>query len=413
MTELDLEKDVPNNLNDILSSFLGEGKATDFIKKVLAKPFEPHSKKGHHNRHDDLREELSSHTLVRIQVDHIISFTEKALNLRKHLNLLLELAKLSIQQGELGLASDIYSHVLYKTINNSKLVSERAYAFIGVAKVNSSQAKWNESITYLKQATKLFQKSSNRKGMADVHNMLGSVYGERGELKKSEKHFNDALKLLARTRTSHLKAMIETNIGITNNIVGDLDKAHEYYNKAMSKFMKMGDRKKVSVIKHNIGMLFIKQKEFEKALKCFNESISIALDTKYLPILAISYLSKAFAYSKVDELNLADNYLEQGLEISNKINDRLSIADIYKIKAIIHRKRKNYSLSENYFMSSLRINNELNNKLNYAETCFELGILYKETGNKDSLKYLTEAYKYYKKIGAKIELQEIKEYLPS
>jgi tetratricopeptide (TPR) repeat protein len=412
MTELDLENDFPTNLSEILSRFLGEGKAAEFAKKVLSKPFEPQKKESHRTQLDDLSEEQYSQTLVRIQVDHIISFTEKALSLRKHLNLLLELAKLSIQQGELSLASDIYSHIMYKTIGNDELTAERAYAYIGIAKVNSSQARWKESLTYLKQATSLFDKIGNVQGIADVQNMIGSVYGERGEVAKAEKHFRESLKILSKGKTSPLRAMIETNIGIINNIAGNVELAHEYYKSALNQFNEMGDSKKEAVLYHNIGMLYIKRKDLEKALKSFNESISISLNTRYLPTLAISYLAKAYVYSKLNELDKANRYLEKGLEISNKINDRLSIADIYKIKAIIHRKKRNYDLSENYFLSSLRINNELNNKLNYAETCYELGILYHEMGNKSYKSYFEEAYKYYKKIGARIEIEEIKKYLP-
>ncbi len=399
------------DVNDLLSKFVGVGKAGEFAKKVLVKPFESHSTTSHQTRQDDYSEELSSRTLVRIQVDHIISFTEKTLSLRKHLNLLLELAKLAIQQGELSLASDIYSQVLYKTIRETRLLRERAYAILGVAKINSTQAKWRESLTYLKKSTQLFEKAGYHRGIADVQNLIGSIYAERGEVSKADKHFTEGLKILKKLRAPHLKAMIETNIGVTNNIAGNLETAYDYYKKALATFKRINDSKKVAVIHHNIGMLFIKQKDLDKALKNFNESISISLDTKYLPTLAISYLSKAFVYSKINELDMANSYLEKGLEISNKLNDRLSIADIYKIKAIIHRKKKNYTLSENYFLSSLRINNELNNKLNYAETCFELGILYYETGNSESRKYFEKAYSYYKKIGAKIEMEEIEQYV--
>ena len=145
-------------------------------------------------------------------------------------------------------------------------------------------------------------------------------------------------------------------------------------------------------------MLFTEKQEYQSALSEFDQSISSALKAGYLPTLALSYLGKAFIYTRLKDYPLANAFADKAMEICFKLNDRLSIADIYKIKGIIERKQENFKGAENYLLSSLRINDELESVLNQAETSYELGILYIETDRKtEADKYLKFALNYYKK----------------
>ena len=159
-----------------------------------------------------------------------------------------------------------------------------------------------------------------------------------------------------------------------------------------------------------MGMMFTKKGEYKSAIQSFDRSIVASNKTGYLPSLGISYLSKAFVYTRLNDLMLAEAYSEKALEICHKTNDMLSIADIYKIKGIIQRILKHYDAAENYFLTSLRINKELSNELNYAESAHELGVLYQQMDKlKESKANFTAALSYYKKIKAQKEIEELQQ----
>jgi hypothetical protein len=85
------------------------------------------------------------------------------------------------------------------------------------------------------------------------------------------------------------------------------------------------------------------------------------------------------------------------MEISSKINDRLSIAEVYKIKGKIELELNNLEYAENLLLTSLRLNGELENKFNLSETCNCLSKLYKLKNNtKESAKYQKLALLYLK-----------------
>ena len=386
----------------ILEEYLGNPKAEDLINQVFSgySSFNDSSNQANRVFNDSFK--------IRSVIDRIITYTEKSLTSKKHLNLLLNLAKLSLSRGELFLSSDIYSQVLYRTTNLENFSNVTALAFKGLGEVSSLQAKWNESFSYVRKAKKIYEKLNDFKGISSCENLLGTFYAERGILASAKEHFESGLDNIKGKQSGNLDALILVNLGILNNIIGATKEAEENYRKALEKFEKVGDNRRIAETRHNLGMLFTKLGDYKSALSQFNISVKISSKDKNLLTLAISYLGKAYVYAEMNELDLASDFIEKGMNISNQLNDRLTIADVYKVRGIIERKSNNYDLSESYLLTSLRINSELGNKLNHSETSYELGLLYFELNqSQKAIKHLKSALKYYKKIKAVSEVEKI------
>ncbi len=120
---------------------------------------------------------------------------------------------------------------------------------------------------------------------------------------------------------------------------------------------------------------------------------------RFISILCLLYLAKSQVLIAKDDIKSAAVFVDKALEISHKVDDKLTSADIYKVKGIIERHLKNYKLSESYLLNSLRINKSLKNEMNIAETSLELAALYEEMDNsKSKNSYLKNALNYYKQI---------------
>lgn len=391
----------------VLKEFLGKSDSNDLINHV----FIGYSSTGVKNN-DNRDYSFTDSFKMRYVIDRIITSTEKKLTPKKHLHLLLNLAKLSLNRGELLLASDIYSQVLFRTTKIEKFLGEAAKALKGLGNVSSMQANWRESFSYVKKAKKIFEKINDVNGVASCENILGTFYAERGILDSARELFVSGFGRLQGRQSDNLDALILVNLGVLNNIIGNTKEAEVNYRKALAKFEKANDNIRIAETRHNLGMLFTKLGEYKSALSEFNKSIQVSTKHKDLLTLAISYLSKAYIYAEINELDLASKFIERSMEISNQLNDRLTIADIYKVKGIIERKLMNFHLSENYLLTSLRINGELGNKLNHSETSYELGLLYNEIDQpQKASKYLNTALKYFKKIKAVSEIKKIKSLL--
>ncbi len=345
---------------------------------------------------------------LRSAVDRIITHTEKKLTQKKHLQLLLGLAKLSLNRGELFLSSDIYSQVLLLATKQEKFQIEASESLRGLGEVASYQAKWNESFSYVRKAKKISEKLEDNFGIASCENLLGSFYAEKGNIDTAQSLFKSALDRLKGRKKESLDARILVNLGILNTIIGNTKEAESNYRKALSKFEKINDYKSIANTRHNLGTLFTKLGKYKLALKEFKISVDVSKKDKNDLTLAISYLGIAYISAIKNDLSKATEYIDFAMSLSDRLNDRLTIADAYKVKGIVERKYKHYDISENYLLTSLRINGELGNKLNHAETSIELGILYKDLNqSKKSSMYLSTALKYFKKINSKLDIQNI------
>ncbi len=397
-----------NLLTEILKNFLDKNDFAVIEKKLSV---ERRSSAGKSTRIKSHVEEINQSKL-QSKIDLLLTFAKSRLDNVKFLELLLHVGQFTIITGEFPSAVYIHEKILKETKGKKNFEGIAANAALALGDVFSRQALWQLSLSYIKKARALFKKQNDVKGAANCENILGTIYGDFGDLKKAKMHFENSLAFLNSNTDSSLIGKIEINLGIINNIQGDLNLAFAYYNRALLNFEKVRNIKRIAEIHHNIGMLFTKKNSYKAALREFDKSISNAQKINYIQSIGMSYSGKAFIYAKLNEINLAEAFANEALEICFQVNDKLSIADTYKIKGMIQRNLKNYSLAEGYLLTSIRINKDLKNELNQSESEFELAILYNEKGMKaESKKLLQNALKYYKKIKSGKEIKEIQDYL--
>lgn len=394
-----------SEFSEILEKYLGLKKTNEIVHNLDSFFNQNNSS----NKSDSF---YSESFRIRSFIDRIITFTEKELSPKKHINLLLDVATITLKNGELFLTSDILSQVLFRLIEHKELLSEKAYAFMGLGEISSIQAKWGESFGYINKAKKIFNEISDTKGLAACDNCLGSYYAERGILSKARKHFESGVARLKGKRATNLLSNLLVNLGILDDMLGNLEESKKNYKKALNNYIKNDDKKRIAQTLHNLGMLYFKEEKYNRAIEQFDESILVSTEDNNFSTLAISFLGKAHIFAEQNKIKSADDFIDKAMQISHQVNDRLSIADIYKVRGIIDRKKKKFESSENLLQTSLRINSELGNKLNHAETSVELGILYLEMNQKTKAKISFEnALKYYSRIKAGGEVKKIKSFL--
>ncbi|MHB1686706.1 MAG: tetratricopeptide repeat protein [Ignavibacteriaceae bacterium] len=387
-------------LDKVLKNFF-DAKDISELEKIFSG--EISSKKSRTQLSASHRKQLKANTVSKhhpSQIYLLITFAKKKLSKFKLAELLVYIGEVLIAQGEFNLALEVYSHVLKIAKTEPELENLQAYSLLALGDASSRQAQWNESVAFINRAKKIFEKGKDYKGCARCENLLGTIYGDKSNIKKTRFHFEKSLSYLNPKRDISLIGMVEINLGIINSIQGNQDDALAYYKRALTKFEQLNNSQRIAEIRNNLGMLFINKGDYNSAISEFDFSITAALKAGFLQTtLAVSYLNKAYIFSQLKDLKLASAFAEKSMEVSYKINDKLSIADLYKIKGIIERERKNYKLAENFFLTSLRINKEFDNAMNQAETYFEMGLLYQATGNKPgAVSSLKKSHRYYTNI---------------
>jgi len=349
---------------------------------------------------------------IRSIADRVMTFAREKLDDNKYYNFLLEFGKMILSEGELFLASEIFSNILEFSATKKDLELFKVQANINLAKISISQANWNEAITHLNVAKKVFEEVDDKRGLSQCGHLFGVISSQKGDLKTAKALFEKSLVHLDQEKDKLLVGNIEINLGNLFAKAGDYDNALKQYASSLLKFQEISDNRRVAEVWNNIGMVHIQTKEYEYALYELDECTKIALEGRYLPILGIAYVNKAISYIEINELKLSAFYAGKAMDVCYQVNNTVAIADIYKLKGMIARKQFEFQMAEEYLKASLRLNNELKNDLNFAEAAVEIGLLYKELNiNKSYVFYFNKALEYYESINSKDKISEIKGYM--
>ncbi|NWF49325.1 MAG: tetratricopeptide repeat protein [Ignavibacteriaceae bacterium] len=343
----------------------------------------------------------------RIQIDRTITYSQKSLSPEDFSSLLINLGKLCISHGRLNLAHE----VLTKARRFSIAATLKAESLLALSDVYSRRAKWEESISVLRNARIIYRNANDRTGIARCDNLMGTIYGDQGDFNRAKRCFQSSLSRLMKNENPELVATLENNLGIVEMMLGEKENAVDHFKRALELFDEIRELRRVAEIKYNIGLLYYEMQQFKSAIISFDESIELCLNAHFIPTLCLSYLAKANVLVTLSEFSNAREFADKALEVSHHLDDKLTIADIYRIKGTIERNLKNYNSAENYLLTSHRINVNLKNELNIAESSFELAKLYAEIG-KQELKeiYLRGSINYYKQINSTERVKLVEEF---
>ncbi len=392
---------IVNDIKTLINNYMTDTETEDFIK-VLEGDISATTREElslSELEKEQVEYELPKGTRYRLFIDRIITDCERLLPQEKYYKLLLDLSQLMLFAGENSFALEIAEDQLSKLNSQNNFPLIFAETNLMISRIYWAQAYWDDCSCYVSEAMQIFQSIENRPGLAKCENMLGTLYGEKGEFKNAIKHFENALTFVKDEDNLLSHAMILTNLGIINAIQGDYEKAIWNCKNSVEKFEKLKDTRRLSRVYHNMGMLYTRLEKYDAALDEFNKCLTLSLDNDYLSNCAVAYVGKAFIYTKLKNFALADAYTNKAMEIAYKINDTLSIADIYKIKGMIQNDLENFQLSEELFENSIRLNKDMENKCNEAETSAEIGkLLKKNERDKEAEKYISSSDNYFKEL---------------
>ena len=392
-------------LNSFLKTYL-EDKSFDHLQERLNLPDQKYNSTSK-IINEYYREQLNiddHQSKDRITIDRIITFSQIRLNSEKFAIFLIELAHICLSEGKLDIASEIFRKANKHTNNNQT----KAETLLGMADVFSCRAKWSKSLDTLKKAKSLFKSAADDRGLAKCENVLGTIYGELGDISKAKKHFLTSLSLINRDKDLDLTASLYTNLGIVNNIQGYHSDSLNHLNKALNIYNRLNKLKNAAEVNLNIGIVNLDSGNYPDAIAVLDSAIDVSKNENFISTLCIAYHIKSQVLIKLKDFYYASEFANKALEMSHDLDDRLTVADIYKVKGIIERHLGNYRIAETNLLNSLRINESMSNEMNIAETSFELGLLYEKMNDSPlSNTYLMKSKEYYQNIESPLKVERI------
>jgi len=364
-------------------------------------------------REDLFPEKLELHQKDRIyrdiDFDTTIHYAVKYLTTQEYLELLFEIAEISVKYGEFQKGEHLLQLIATKhRLHADKKLLAKVHQKIGI--VNSFRNNFKVANKHFNKSLQLFTLLNDTKGTVAIKNDVGILMIEQGNLSEGEALFKEAREMAKSEEFSEYIAKTNMNLGNISHMRGDSDNAINYYQTALDVIDKEAEYNydSVALLYLDIALAHKSQKQFPKALEYLHKSLDLSKKTNNKYNRGLSYLVEAEVYCYKGEYSTSTALATTAFSIFSEIGDRLSMAEAYKIFGIINRESKRFDIALSYFENSKRINEELNNKLNLAETLVEIAYLYKDTGEVSrAIKNFKLASKHFEKIGAVSRIESI------
>jgi tetratricopeptide (TPR) repeat protein len=349
--------------------------------------------------------EEEQNVLDRIQLEIILERCEQHLPTREYLELLLEVGNLCADYDDHQRAEELYTTVRKAAAGKLSFANQAGFACLHKAELSVRHARWDEALDRLKESRKHFARTRYQRGLALVENHLGVYYAQQGDIRQARQHFKRALAVFEKTNDVERLSTILMDLGILSNIAGDWEEAVSNYQRALPEFEKAGSIQHLAELHHNMAMTLLAKRDYRSAVSQFDESLTYANQLDYQHLKGLALLGKATAYARMGDHPLAMAFSNRALNIFRQVRDQLSVADSYKVKAIVQRELNNLDVAELYLQTSIRLNQQFKNALNLGESYFELGVLHsKRNQPQKALQALRRSALLFKRVGARQEL---------
>ena len=217
----------------------------------------------------------------------------------------------------------------------------------------------------------------------------------QSEHPKAFENFLMANYLAEKTQNTTELVRINNNLGTMFLLLGDFDESMFYYDAAREVIDKETPDHIHGIILSNLGYLNMRKNKLEIAKEYLRQGLELAKKTNYSTIIAFNYLTTGEVFSLNKEYEKALEFYEKAEEEYQGNGDKKGISDLYFGLATVHYELGNYALSKEFALKSLDLYKSF--KLRSGpEKCSRL--LYKlakyENDFEDSLNYLETAEAY-------------------
>ena len=233
-------------------------------------------------------------------------------------------------------------------------------------------------------------------GVANVHDLLGIIYLDKGSLDSAEHYLLFAMKYYD---THGLKRKLFTSyqkIGQVHSQRNSFDQARYYYEKKFEIAEELDDAQLLGNANNDYAAFFINQgwnrldnendsttylEFFEKAIPYIHKAITYFEDADYNKGIALAYGNLSILTEEMGDLDAALTNIFRATEYFEKMGYKIYMASAYNQTNRIYQKKENYDSAFFYLDRCLEIALEVESKFDIRNSYGQYAYLYQRLGD--------------------------------
>lgn len=185
------------------------------------------------------------------------------------------------------------------------------------------------ALVYADRAMAQGRKMGFKKGMAEVHNMMGVVYRNKADYINAITHFDSASMLAMEVDFKRLAAMVAANTGAIHRLKGNYPDALRLYLQSMKINEEIDNKSGIALSHLNCGVIYQSMKNYDDALESYRAGLRIQEELGDSLAIAKSYNNIGLVYFDQGKYKEAlDNY-QLAFQLKAKLGDQESLANTY------------------------------------------------------------------------------------
>lgn len=213
-----------------------------------------------------------------------------------------------------------------------------------------------EALKYYFEALKLSENVEHTISMAMALNGIGNAYINQKKYNKAKKYFELALHLEELNNNPKGMGYDYSNLGEVYMYQKKYDSSYTYHMKSLKIAQKLHHKDNEAIINNTIGLMFQFKGEYEKSMSYFNKAIPVLKEFRSQRYLSNTLINKGINQLHLEKFNLAENNINEGLDLAKKIGSKENIILGYKALSELFYIKDNYksALSEYKLMTTYR-----------------------------------------------------------
>ena len=209
---------------------------------------------------------------------------------------------------------------------------------------------------YAEHGLKIAEKLNLLKEKADFLLLAGDGCFLNCDYGQTLNYFYDALRIYEQLNDITKCGKISKTIADVLYETHTLNEALKYYEKAYDLMQKVNDKLQMATISHNIATVHVQKNEDPvKALEYYFEALELFKEVGTEQEVFITLANIGNAYHLLGEFSQSFNYLNEALQISQKMGDRRLDASILQRIASNFRAKKDFPKAIEYYIKSNEI----------------------------------------------------------
>jgi len=224
-----------------------------------------------------------------------------------------------------------------------KVPNELGKVYNNMGIVMRRQFNYQKALEYYQRALELQQSVNDISRMAGIYNNLGVVYRNLNEYATAREYYQQALEIKMQMNEPAGIGNGYNNIGLLYMLEGEYELALVAFEEALAIKGDLGDPQEEASVLQNIGDVFLRQKEYETSKEYLTTARSIFQENNNATAVAAADIFLAEALMFTGNLNLAEELLEDALEIVRVEKDYTLQVDALKRRISLDSLRQDVS----------------------------------------------------------------------